>query len=150
MWIALAKPWAWGEHLISQLTWAAACWQLAIRIFPVNLVDEFNSCVLWPLMIELMVVLFNAFLDGEYGFTSIGSWCCSREWVLVILFDIFLDGEYGFTSIESWCYRGWGWNLRTKVCFIASAQESEVSAGHPDYFVEFQGKFTKHWRLLPC
>ena len=50
-------------------------------------------------MIELMVVLFDALLDGEYGFTSIGSWCYSREWVMVAPFDLFLDGEYGFTSI---------------------------------------------------
>ena len=35
-----------------------------------------------------------------YGFTSMGSWCCSTEWV---------------------------WNLRTKLCCINS-QESEVSA----------------------
>ena len=48
---------AWGD-LSSKLTWAAA-WLLVMRICPAYLVDEFSPCVLWPLMIELMMVLFN-------------------------------------------------------------------------------------------
>ena len=36
---------------------------------------------------------FDAPLDGEYGFTSIGSCCYSRKWVMVVLSDAFLDGE---------------------------------------------------------
>ena len=79
---------AWEEHLNSQMTWAAA-WLLVIRICPVYLVDDISPCVLWPLMIELMVVLFDVFLDGEYGFASTGSWCYSRGWERVVVFDIF-------------------------------------------------------------
>ena len=70
-------------------------WLLVTRICPVYLVDELSPCVLWPLFIELMVFLFDVFLDGKYGFTSMGSWCYSREW---------------------------GWNLRTKLCCIASGK----------------------------
>ena len=44
---------------------------------------------LWPFMIELMVVLFDVFLDGKYDSICIESWCYSRKWV---------------------------WNFRTKVC----------------------------------
>ena len=51
--------------------------------------------VLKPLMIGLMVVLLMLFLDGEYGFTSIRSWCYSRECI---------------------------WNLRIRLCCIASAK----------------------------
>ena len=61
-----------GWPLTSQLTWEAA-WLLVTRICPVYLVDEFDPCVLCS------VWLF--FLDDEYGFTSIGSWCYSRECV---------------------------------------------------------------------
>ena len=111
-----------GEHPTSQKTWAAA-WLLVTRICSVYLVDEFSHCVLWPLLIKLMVVLFDVFLDGEYGFTSMGSWRYSRGWAFVVLFDLFLDGEYGFTSFGSWCYsRGWVWNLGTMVCCIASGK----------------------------
>ena len=88
------NPGARGEHLTGQLTWAAA-WLLVTRICPVYLLDEFSHCVLWPLMIEIMVVLFDVSLDGEYGFTSMGSWCYSRGLV---------------------------WNLRTKKCCIASGK----------------------------
>ena len=52
-------------------------------------------------MIELMVIRFDAPLDGEYGFTSTGSWYYSREWLMVALFDFCLYVEYGFTSIGS-------------------------------------------------
>ena len=35
--------------------------------------------------------------------------------------DVFLDGEYGFTSMGSRSYtRELVWNLRTKLCCIAS------------------------------
>ena len=41
----------WGEHLTSQLPWAAA-WLLVTCGSPVYLVvAEFSTCVLWPLMI---------------------------------------------------------------------------------------------------
>ena len=52
------------------------------------------ACVLWPLNIGLMLILLT-FFDGEDGFTSMGSWCYSRGWV---------------------------WNLRTKLCCIASGK----------------------------
>ena len=55
------NPGAWGEHLISQLSWSAAC-LLVTCIIPVYLVvDEFSPCVLWPLMIGLMVVMLTFF-----------------------------------------------------------------------------------------
>ena len=78
----------------NQLTWAAA-WLLVMPICPDYLVGEFSPCVLRPLTIDLMVVLFDDFLDGDYGFTSIGSWCYSMGWV---------------------------WNLRTKGCCMASGK----------------------------
>ena len=34
--------------------------------------DEFNPCVLWPLMIEIMVVLLVFLSLGKYGFTNRG------------------------------------------------------------------------------
>ena len=49
-----------------------SCLTISPHICPVYLADEFSPCVLWPLLIELMVVLFDVFLDGEYGFTSMG------------------------------------------------------------------------------
>ena len=54
------NPRAQGEHLTSQLSWAAA-WLLVTRVCPVFLVGEFSPCVLWPLMIGLMVVLLTFF-----------------------------------------------------------------------------------------
>ena len=39
--------------------------------------------------------------------------------------DTFLDDEYGFTSMGSWCYlRGWVWSLSTKLCCIASGKRN--------------------------
>ena len=64
---------------------------------PVYLVvDESRPrpCVLWPLMIGLMLVLLT-FFDMVSMVFSIVSWCYSREWV---------------------------WNLRTKLCCIASVK----------------------------
>ena len=54
---------------------------LVTRICPVFLVDEFSPCVLWPLLIELMVVPLDAPLDDEYHFPSIGGWYYPRVWV---------------------------------------------------------------------
>ena len=50
-----------------------SCLSIFTRICPVYLLDEFSPCVLWSLIIELMVVLFNVFFYDEYGFTSMGS-----------------------------------------------------------------------------
>ena len=38
--------------------------------------------------------------------------------------DVFSKhGEYGFSSMGSWCYsREWVWNSRTKFCCIASGK----------------------------
>ena len=38
--------------------------------------------------------------------------------------DVFSKhGEYGFSSMGSWCYsREWVWNLRTRFCCIASGK----------------------------
>ena len=81
----------WGENLTSQLSWAAA-WLLVTCVSPVYLVvDEFSPCVLWPLMIGLMLVSLTFFFNTMSMFLLKGSWC--RECV---------------------------WNLRTKLCYIAS------------------------------
>ena len=88
------NPRAWGEHLISQLSWAVA-WILVTCGSPVYLiVDELGPCVLWPLMIRLIVVLLS-FFDMVSIVLLIGSWCYSREWV---------------------------WNLRTKLCCTPSGK----------------------------
>ena len=86
------NPRARGEHITSQLSWATA-WLLVKRVYSFHVVDELN--VFKPLMTGLMVVLLMLFLDGEYGFTSMWSWCYSRECV---------------------------WNLRIRLCCIASAK----------------------------
>ena len=85
---------AWGEHLTSQLSWAAA-WLLVTCISPIYLVvDEFSPCVLWPLMIGLMVVMLTFFHMVSMVLLT-GSWRYSREWV---------------------------WNLRTKLRCTASGK----------------------------
>ena len=88
------NPGGWGEHLTDQLPWAAA-WLLVTCLSPVYLVvNEFSPCVLWPLMIALMVVLLTFF-----------------PLVSMVL------------VIRSWCYcKEWAWNLRTKLCWIASGK----------------------------
>ena len=91
MWIASAKSRSPREHLTSQLIWATA-WLSVTGICCVYLVDEFSPCAPLPLIIELMVVLFDVFLDIEYGFISVGSWCYSRGWVMVVLFEVLSDG----------------------------------------------------------
>ena len=59
--VALAKSRVWWEHVTSQLPWAAA-WLLVTCGSPACLVvAEFSTCVLWPLMIGLMVVLLTFF-----------------------------------------------------------------------------------------
>ena len=89
--IALANLRAWVEHLTSQPSWLTA-WLLVTCVSPVYLVvDEFSPCVLWPLMIGLMVVSLTFFFNTMSMFLLKGSWC--RECV---------------------------WNLRTKLCYIAS------------------------------
>ena len=96
------NPEARGEYLTSRLSWPAT-WLLVTRVYPTYLVDELRPCVLRPLIIGLMVVLLTFFfLNGEYGFTSMGSWCYSTEWV---------------------------WNLKKKLCSIASGKwnDSRVS-----------------------
>ena len=60
-----------------------------------GLVDKFNPFVLCPPMIELMVVLLDIFLDGEYGCASIGS--------------------RGYS-------KGWVWNLKTTICCFTSGK----------------------------
>ena len=42
-----------------------------------------SPCVLCPLMIELMRNggSVDVFLHGEYGFSSVGNYCYSREWL---------------------------------------------------------------------
>ena len=93
-WLLRLNPGAWGEDLTSQLSWAAA-WLLATCGSPVYLVvDQLRSCVLWPLMIGLMVVLLTVFFMVSMVLL-IGSWCYSREWI---------------------------WNLWTKLCCIASGK----------------------------
>ena len=82
---------AWGEHLTSQLSWVASC-LLVARVCPVYLVVEFSPCVLRPLMIGLIVVLLTFF------------WMVSMVLLL-----------WGVDTIL-----GNGWNLRTKLCCIAS------------------------------
>ena len=42
-----------GDHLASQLTWAAAC--ISHMHLPCLHSRWFSPCVLWPLMIKLMV-----------------------------------------------------------------------------------------------
>ena len=93
-WLLRLIPGERGEHLTSQLSWAAA--RLLVTCGrPVYLVvDELRPRVLWPLMIELMLVLLT-FFDIVIMVLLIGSWCYSREWVR---------------------------NLRTKLCSIASGK----------------------------
>ena len=55
------------------------------------------TCVLCPLMIGLMRndSSVDVFLHGQYGFSSVGSCCYSREWL---------------------------WNSRTKLCCMATGK----------------------------
>ena len=53
-------PGARREDLSSQL-FLTAVWLLVTCVCPVCLVDEFSPCVLWPLIIELMLVLLTFF-----------------------------------------------------------------------------------------
>ena len=73
------KPGARGEHLTSQLSWAAV-WLLVTCGSPVYLVvnDELSHCVLWPLTIRLVG---SAVFSTWWVVLLIGSWCYSREWV---------------------------------------------------------------------
>ena len=39
---------------------------------------------------------------------------------MVVLLTFFLHGEYGFSSVGNYCYsREWLWNSRAKVCCMA-------------------------------
>ena len=88
------KPRARGEHLTSQLSWAAV-WLLVTCGSPVYLVvDELRPFVLWPLLLGLNGSV-EVFFDMVSMVLLIGSWCYSREWA---------------------------WNLRTKLCCIALAK----------------------------
>ena len=45
-------------------------------------------------------------------------------YVGLIMAPFFTHGEYGFSSVGSWDYsREWLWNSRTKLCCIASGSE---------------------------
>ena len=77
-------------------------------------------------MIELMVFPFDAPLDGEYGFTSIGSWCYSTKWVMVVLSDAFLDGELILQETDAILGDGYGSQGQW---YVALLQGSEMSAG---------------------
>ena len=47
-----------GEHLTSQLSWAASCLTIShMCVCTICLVDEFSPCALQSLMVGLMVVL---------------------------------------------------------------------------------------------
>ena len=96
------NPGARGEHLTSQLTWEAA-WLLVTRIFPIYLADEFSPCVLWLLMIELMVVLFDAFLMVSM--------------VLLLWWDDAIPKDGYKIEGQNWSY-------------VALLQRSEMSAGY--------------------
>ena len=42
---------------------------------------------------------------------------------MVVLLRFFIHGEYGFSSMGSWCYsREFVWNLKTKLCHITSGK----------------------------
>ena len=75
------NPRAWGKDLTSQLPWAAV-WLLVTFGSPVYIVvaDEFSTCLLWPLVIGIMVVLLTFFFHVNVV-PLVGSWCYSREWV---------------------------------------------------------------------
>ena len=91
------NPGTRGEHPTNQPPWVGA-WPPATSVSPVHqVVDEFSPLVVWPPMIGLTAAPPMFFSNGEYGFTSIGSWCYSMGWV---------------------------WNLRTTLCSIASVKWS--------------------------
>ena len=68
-WLLRLNPRAWGEHITSQLSWAAAWLLVTCDSLVYLVVDELRHCVLWLLMIGLMVVLLMFFWHGEHGFT---------------------------------------------------------------------------------
>ena len=96
-WLLLLNPGAREEHLASQLSWLAV-WLWVTRACAVYLVDELvlvSLCVLCPIMVGLMVILLTVFFFASSGFSSMGSWCYSREGI---------------------------WKSRTKFCCIASGK----------------------------
>ena len=66
------------EHLTSQLSWVIIS-RTCLPCPPSRWV--LSPCILYPLTIGLKVVLSTFFMHGEYGFSPMGSWCYSREWV---------------------------------------------------------------------
>ena len=62
--------------------------------------------------------------------------------------DILLDGEYGFTFMGSWYYSmEWVWNLRTKLCCIASGKwnVTRVLLQWFDIRYSFEGSNEERW-----
>ena len=81
-WLLWLNPGARGEHLTSQFSWVAA-WLLVTHVCFFYLVEELVLVFYVPLWLGwcIMVVLLMFYLHGEYGYSSVGSYCYSREWL---------------------------------------------------------------------
>ena len=95
--IASAKSWN-VEGSISLVTLMDSCLTIDHMCGSPCLWDKFSPCVLWPLMII--------------------------DWANSGSVDYFFIWWVNFYLIKgSWCYsREWVWNLRTKLCYIASGK----------------------------
>ena len=52
--------------------------------------------------------------------------------------DVFLHGEYGDSSVRSYCYsREWLWNLRTKLCCIASGKRNASKVSLQEFDIKY-------------
>ena len=83
-WLLGLNPGVWGEHLTSQFSWVAV-WLLVTGVCHVYLIEELivSPCVLCPHKIVLMHnggSVDVSFLHGDFGYSSVGSYCYSREW----------------------------------------------------------------------
>ena len=129
------KPRAGGEHLTSQLSWAAA-WLLVTCGSPVYLVvDELSPCVLWPLMIRLAGSVFFLFFLTWWVVLLIGSWCYSREWVWNLRAKLLyyfkeVKCKQGFTT-GIWYYLYNALGLTVSMC-ISSLMVSKSNGSFPE------------------
>ena len=50
----------------------------------------------------------------------------------------FTYDEYGFSSMGSWCYSAeWIWNSRKKLCFIASGEWNASRVSHQEFDIRY-------------
>ena len=97
MLIASAKSWN-ARGASHQPVFMGSCMAISPRVCPVYLVEEF-----------VLLVFCVPFWLG---------WC-----VRMFLLTFFLHGQYGFSSVGSCCYsREWFWNSRTKLRCMATAK----------------------------